>query len=205
MSLLSATGKHLLPRLLKLWFSGLRVTVVMPVEPLPDPEKGFLFAFWHGKMVAGWLMTRNLFPGRSADAVVSLSKDGQLLSDTLETLGFGLIRGSSSKGGEEVKAFMLQSLRKGRIVAITPDGPRGPAYCFKYGTIRLASVHQIPLIFGEISYGKSLTLKSWDSFEIPLPFSGVTVTTHIIQVPGFESEEDLRDYVEKLSVRFRHE
>ena len=204
MSLLTIIARPLLPELLKLLFSGLRVQLVPASEPLPDSRKGMIFAFWHGKMVAGWLLTGKLFPGKQATAVVSLSEDGQLLSDTLERLGFRLIRGSSSKGGREVKEMMLEALQGGTLVAMTPDGPRGPVNKFKYGTLRLASEHGIPMVFAEISFAKSRTLKSWDNFEIPMPFSKVTVTLHLIHLPEFHSEEELRSYCEKLSAGFSH-
>ena len=155
-------------------------------------------------MVTGWLLAKALFPAKKIVAVVSLSKDGRILSDTLEQLDFTLIRGSSSRGGDEVKDAMQKTLQKENIIVLTPDGPRGPIYQFKYGTLRIASSNHYPLIFAEISYEKAWKLKSWDNFEIPKPFSRATVMIHSIELPEFESEEELRIYTTNLSDRLGH-
>lgn len=200
--MLMQIGTRLLALLLRLLFSGLRLEIVKPANALHVDEEGMIFAFWHGKMVTGWLLARKLFPESRPTAVVSLSKDGQILSDTLDRLGFQLIRGSSSKGGNAVKSAMTEELQNHGVVAVTPDGPRGPLHRFKYGTIRLASEQQVPVIFADISYKSARSLKSWDHFEIPMPFSRVTVTLHQLRVPRFASEEALQEFSRQLSARF---
>ncbi len=195
-------SRFLLPFALKFLYASLRISVSAPKIQLPD--KGSIVTFWHGKMVVGWLFSRNLFPDKKAAAVVSLSEDGRLLSDTLQQLGFFLIRGSSSKGGDEVLRSMQELINKESIVVLTPDGPRGPNQQFKYGTIRLASSNHYPLIFADIHFAKSWKLKSWDRFEIPKPFSRTTVTLHCIDLPEFRSEEELRAYTSELSNQLTH-
>jgi len=197
-------GAPLVAFLLKLLFSVLRFEIISPENAQPGHGKGVIFAFWHGKMITGWLLAQKLIPGSRPAAVVSLSKDGQILSDTLDHLGFRLIRGSSSKGKDAVKAAMTEELRNHGVVAVTPDGPRGPLHRFKYGTIRLASERQAPIIFADITYSRARTLKSWDHFEIPVPFSRVKVSLHKIEVPRFSSEEALHEFSRKLSERFGH-
>lgn len=205
MSLLHTTGKLLLPGTLKALVSTLQVTVTNP-ERQPDHHGGkVIYAFWHGKMVYGWLLAKKLFPGKNIHAVISLSKDGELLSHVLAKLGFSLIRGSSSKGSSEVKKTMLAELQKNNIIAVTPDGPRGPRHSFKYGTLRLASEHGIPIVFTAISYSRTKQLKSWDKFEIPFPFSKVTVTFHRVDVPVLNSEQDLIAFEHQLSNRLGNE
>jgi lysophospholipid acyltransferase (LPLAT)-like uncharacterized protein len=202
--LVKKTGTVLLPPLLKMVFSGLKLTIIPPGEPLPGTQRGVIFAFWHGKMVAGWLLAQKLFPGVKTSAVVSLSEDGRILSETLDRFGFRLIRGSSSRGAEEVKAGIRDALHSGGLVVVTPDGPRGPLHRFKYGTLRLASEHRVPVVFAEITYRDSRVLKSWDRFEIPVPFTRATVTLHLLHVPTFESEEALHEYTRLLEKRFSH-
>jgi lysophospholipid acyltransferase (LPLAT)-like uncharacterized protein len=204
MRFLKDIAGRLLPALLKILFSGLRMRIVSNGAALSGKDNGMILAFWHGKMTTGWLLARKLFPETVTSAVVSLSEDGQLLSDILGRLGFRLIRGSSSRGGEEVKSGMLEALKNHGVVAVTPDGPRGPHHRFKYGTLRLASEHRIPLLFADIVHSKSIVLKSWDHFEIPLPFSRTTVTLHLVPVPEFTSEESLHRFAGQLSERFGH-
>ncbi|MEI6847032.1 MAG: DUF374 domain-containing protein [Chlorobiaceae bacterium] len=171
---------------------------------MPTYEKGAIFAFWHGKMVAGWMLTHTLFPGKHATAVVSRSEDGRILSDTLKQLGFSLIRGSSSKGSDEVIRSMRQTLEKREIVVLTPDGPKGPMKQFKYGLLRLAASNHFTLIFADISYTNSWKLKSWDRFEIPKPFTKTSVSLKLINLPEFKNEEELRAYSKQLSDQFSH-
>lgn len=198
-------GTRLLPHILKLLFATLKIEVEYAGEPLPDDQHGAMFAFWHGKMITGWLLAQRLFPERPVSAVVSLSDDGQILADALERLKFRLIRGSSSRGKEEVKRNIGEALRRRRVVAVTPDGPRGPRHRFKYGTLRLAALHGAPLIFAQIRYSNARSLKSWDRFEIPLPFSRINVTLHVVQIPNFESDEAFRAWANKFSTGFDDE
>jgi len=196
--------RFILPITLKLLYKSLRITVSAFEETTCTEKKQLLFAFWHGKMITGWVLARKLFTQSIIHAVVSLSEDGQLLSGTLSNIGFSLIRGSSSKGADEVKSAILKALQSGDIVAITPDGPRGPVHQFKYGIVRIASEQQIPILFAEISYNDAWKLKSWDDFEIPKPFSRVAVTLKTVTVPEFNNETMLRNFASQLSRSFTH-
>ena len=201
--ILLKSATRLLPHVLKLLFATLKIEI--DGEKLPSDPRGVLFAFWHGKMIVGWLLSRRLFPKREISAVVSLSGDGQILSDALDRLGFQLIRGSSSRGKEVVRRNIGVALANRGVVAITPDGPRGPQHRFKYGTLRLAAQHHTPLVFAEIRYGNARSLKSWDKFEIPMPFSRVKITLHFVKVPEFPNDEAFQAWADKLSVEFDHE
>jgi len=99
---------------------------------------------------------------------------------------------------------MQDSLQKGDIVVLTPDGPRGPVNQFKYGTLRLASDNHYPIYFAEICYARKWRLKSWDRFEIPKPFSKTSVKFHLLDLPAFDSDKELQRYTKKLSDRFSH-
>lgn len=200
--ILLQSATRLLPHVLKLLFATLKIEIERAGERMPENDRSVMFAFWHGKMIAGWLLARRLYPKREISAVVSLSGDGQILSDALDRLGFHLIRGSSSRGKEEVRRGIGVALSNGGVVAVTPDGPRGPHHRFKYGTLRLVAQHHVPLLFAEIRYENARSLKSWDKFEIPLPFSRVTVTLHNVQVPDFPTEEAFRAWADKLSTGF---
>ncbi len=155
-------------------------------------------------MITGWLLAQKLFPEKKIIAVISRSEDGNILAETLERLGFSLIRGSSSKGGDEVKRAMQQALEKENIIALTPDGPRGPANQYKFGMVRLASEKRYPLVFAEIHHTKKWKLKSWDQFEIPKPFSKINVKLHLIDLPEFNNETELQSYTKQLSIKLSH-
>mgnify|MGYP001806012744 FL=1 len=203
--ILLKSATRLLPHVLKLLFGTLKIDVEYAGERMPEDDQGVMFAFWHGKMIAGWLLAQRLFAKREISAVVSLSGDGQILSDALDRLRFRLIRGSSSRGKEVVKRNIGVALSNRGIVAVTPDGPRGPHHRFKYGTLRLAALHHAPVVFAKIRYDNARSLKSWDRFEIPLPFSRAQVTLRVVQVPEFPSEEAFRAWADKLSGEFDDE
>ncbi len=198
MPILPFLSGFLLPGVLKALTATLRISAP-PFQTGKGSPKSAIYAFWHGKMVYGWFFARKLFPGRNIHAVVSLSRDGEILSRCLEKLGFTLIRGSSSRGSNEVRTAMLEELEQNGVIAITPDGPRGPRHSFKYGTLRLASEQKIPIIFAAIKYSKAIQLRSWDKFEIPFPFSRVTITLHPIEVPDMKSQQDMEVFEKKLS------
>ncbi|MCS6989726.1 MAG: lysophospholipid acyltransferase family protein [Chloroherpetonaceae bacterium] len=193
-------SKILLPALMRLLYLTLRKRV----EGEMPKRKNAIIAFWHGKMLVGWLLARSLVKPTPCYAVVSLSKDGALLANALERLGFGLIRGSSSRGKEEVKAEMKSKLNEGNAVAITPDGPRGPREVFKYGSARIASETQTPIVFADIDIERKWRLeKSWDKFEIPKPFSRVMIRLAEINAPKFETEDDLKAFANSLTAKFQ--
>lgn len=134
-------------------------------------NKTFIVAFWHGLMVIGWYLHKNL----NITALVSKSKDGDLLAHILEKWNYKVIRGSSHIGGSEAMENMVNLLKQNYSLAITPDGPTGPIYKMKAGAVVAAKKSNVPLILLGIYNRKKIVLKSWDRFEIPLPFSKIGV------------------------------
>ncbi len=195
-------SRIVLPMVMRLLHCTLRKRVILPKQ---WPDGGFIAAFWHGKMLTGWLVvSKTLLKIRPSApiAVVSLSKDGDILANALHTLGFQLIRGSSSRGREAVRLSIQSALEKGEVVVLTPDGPRGPKESFKYGSIRLAAQYRSPILFFAITHHCAWRLRSWDHFEIPKPFSRVDIVIHRIDVPSFDNEQTLRVFSDNLSAQF---
>ena len=60
--------------------------------------------------------------------------------------------------------------RNGALVAITPDGPRGPLMRAQEGVARLAFTQGAPVIAVGFSVRWGWHLASWDRFLLPLPF-----------------------------------
>jgi len=141
---------------------------IMPGKPY---AQGRLFALWHQHLLFGAWFLRN----QGMSAIVSQSRDGEYLSRIMSAWGFRLIRGSSSKGGAEVVEASVELLRRQGGIWITPDGPRGPYHAVKWGVIRMAMNSGsviLPMGFG---YSRKITLKSWDKFQVPLPFSRIVI------------------------------
>ena len=137
-----------------------------------------IVCFWHSRIAlspACWPLDRAQTPR----ALVSLSADGEFIARAMTWLGFPAIRGSSrnpakpnhAKGGAQALRAMLQWLVGDRGVAITPDGPRGPAEVMGKGVPLLARLSRAPVLLVGLAAQPCVRLKSWDRAMLPLPFS----------------------------------
>ena len=155
-----------------------------------------IFVFWHSKMYVGWW----LFKNKNFIALVSKSNDGELLSNVLKKWNYQLIRGSSSKGGKEALKQILNNSSVNQSFVITPDGPRGPALEFKNGPLFISNKKNLPIVPVKITFsGKFVFKKSWDSFELPLPFTKCNVTFgKEFLYEGNLSGEELTNYKNKI-------
>jgi hypothetical protein len=143
------------------------------VEALRAGGATAVFAFWHGSMVLGWY-AHGPKKGENVSALVSLSKDGAILASVLENWGYTLIRGSSHIGGKEALQSMVDAASRHSSLCVTPDGPTGPRHIMKPGAVLAAQRAGVPLVIvGIAAARKKILTRSWDRFEIPLPFSRV--------------------------------
>jgi lysophospholipid acyltransferase (LPLAT)-like uncharacterized protein len=168
--------------LLPIAASALAKTLRVTWKGAALPESSVVM-FWHGKMFAGWSIMRSLDPV----AMVSASKDGAYLASVLDRWGYQCVRGSTKKKGVEAleMAIGLVRLKKAKTIVVTPDGPRGPRHKFHRGAFVAAKELGLPLYLVDIRYGASKKLKSWDVFEVPMPFSRVTATVYPIRLNNF--------------------
>ena len=138
---------------------------------LADAQKGqpVIFCLWHNRLAISMLVHRR--HPRKLAALVSASRDGALLAAILGTFGVKQVRGSSSRRGPQALLEMASRAERGYDLAVTPDGPRGPRYVVQQGVIALAQVTGLPIIPVTCNTRRKISLKSWDGFQIPLPFS----------------------------------
>ncbi len=171
--LLNSVGLKLLPAAIDVLCKTLRFTIVNPesTSKMYNSNKNFVLAFWHGKMIVPWFLHRK----KNFGALVSLSKDGDILSAVLKKWEYNVVRGSSHKGGKESLNEMLELVRLNYSIAITPDGPTGPSEKMKAGAVVVAKKTKIPLILVGVHIKNKFVLDSWDSFQIPKPFSQIFV------------------------------
>lgn len=164
-------GDILLPSVVHALCKTLRVEIVndSSVKEMIAKKKSFVLAFWHGTMMLPWFVHRD----KGMMGITSSSKDGDLLAKLLKKWNYKVVRGSSSKGGNEALEMMIEYATKEGTVMITPDGPRGPAFEMKAGAVVVAKKSNVPLILLGVGVQKKKKLHSWDSFEIPKPFSKV--------------------------------
>ena len=157
---------------------------------IPGPT---VFAFWHRSL----LLCAHRFRNRGIVILISRSFDGELIARTVELLGFVAVRGSSSRGGAAALRNLHAAYRSGHICAFTADGPRGPAMLLKPGPVQLAQLAQAEWIGSFYALPRrAWTLRSWDRFLIPKPFSRVVITwpAHVItsDKPAHTLESELK-------------
>ncbi len=141
------------------------------IKKLNEENKNYILAFWHGTMLLPWFLHGN----PKFAALISKSKDGDLLAKILKHWKYEVVRGSSSSGGDVALGIMVDFAKNNYSVSITPDGPRGPAHKFKAGAVITAKKSKVPLILAGIGYKKKKVLSNWDKFEVPYFFSKVKV------------------------------
>jgi lysophospholipid acyltransferase (LPLAT)-like uncharacterized protein len=162
------------------------------INTLENQNRNFILAFWHGQMLLAWYLHRN----KNFTALISKSKDGDLLAKILKHWRYNVVRGSSSKGGDVALGIMVDYAKNNESVVITPDGPRGPINRMKAGAVITAKKSKAPLILVGIGYNKKRVLKSWDKFEIPKFFSTVkAVYSDPVYVDSDLSFEDTSELI----------
>jgi lysophospholipid acyltransferase (LPLAT)-like uncharacterized protein len=160
--------------LVRPWIATLRFQIIDQAGVLGSvPQPPLLWAFWHNRLFVMPHLFQRYFPGRLGAALASQSKDGDLIAAVLRRFGIRPIRGSSSRRGAAALVEMKRAIRDGYIMAITPDGPRGPRYHVNPGLIKLAQITDGTVLPIHVTFSHFWQLKSWDGFMIPRPFSAV--------------------------------
>lgn len=146
-----------------------RITTEGP-DPFVEQTGRFVGAVWH----QGLLVAAYRWRGRGVAVPVSQSRDGELIAAVLRGLGFAESpRGSSSRAASSLLRSMIRMTRGGTVLAVLPDGPRGPARRVKPGVIALAQATGAALIPVGLAARPAHRFGSWDRALLPLPFARV--------------------------------
>ncbi len=157
-----------------------------------DAGQGALIAFWHERLAtSGALLAliRRVAARRAVSVVVSRNRDGRLIAAALVRFKVDVLFGSSAKrgqdkGGAAALRAMLRRLAAGELVAITPDGPRGPARRASPGVAQVAALSGCPVLPFAGALRWRVRLRSWDRLHVPLPFGrGALVCLPPVAVP----------------------
>lgn len=162
--------------LLRIWERTLRYEVDDRAGIVGRPvTENYIGALWHNRLLIFPLVLRRFFPNRGGAALISASRDGDLLADAIRRFGYDVVRGSSSRLGASAILQLTEVLGSRRDVVITPDGPRGPVYELGPGIVFLAQKTGATVLPMNLEYSSCWRLGSWDRFIIPQPFSKVRV------------------------------
>ena len=150
----------------------LRYTISLEENgPTRDYPGVAVYVFWHRCVIPALYYYR----GKNIAVMTSSSFDGEYIARIIEKFGYRAVRGSSTRGGVRALLGMHTEIEKGRAVAFTIDGPRGPRYVAKPGPVLLARNVKLPVFAFYAAAERAWVLNSWDRFMIPKPFSRVVI------------------------------
>jgi lysophospholipid acyltransferase (LPLAT)-like uncharacterized protein len=164
-----------LASVVRLWHLTLRVERINTAV-FTDPQlrsKRPVIMLWHDEIFP-------LIPAHAGErmaCVVSQSKDGEILTQVLESFGFMTVRGSSSRGGMRALIAAKRVMdEQGVGVIFTVDGPRGPRHKVKPGAVFLANHAGSPILpVRAVMSRAKIFHRAWDKFQLPWPFSKCTI------------------------------
>lgn len=137
-------------------------------------DKPVIAAFWHETLPTIPVLWREAGKAgikRPAVVLASRHRDGQLIGNISREFGVGVVSASSSNGGAAGMHELVRLINSGTNVALTPDGPRGPARQAAAGVAALAGLTGAEIMPCAAATSRFITLKnSWDGMRIPLPF-----------------------------------
>jgi lysophospholipid acyltransferase (LPLAT)-like uncharacterized protein len=169
----------------------------MVLQHLKSGQK-MIAALWHQRIFVVMGYARRFGEYRPS-VMISRSRDGEMIAKVFSSFNFRPIRGSSSRGGKEALANMVEDLVHHQLAAHILDGPRGPRGVVKPGLIVMAQLSGVPIVPVYISVNRAWVLDSWDRFIIPKPFSTVVIRWDSpIYVPRSMDNETFEDTRKKI-------
>ena len=172
----------LLALLVRTWGRTLRFEVdPESLRCLTKSDEPALIALWHNRLFLSAEMFRRYRTRRHVYGLVSASQDGAWLAAFYRMIGIIPVRGSSSNLGREAARLLIERMREGHDVGITPDGPRGPLYVVEPGVLVVARRLNAPILLFGAEFGPAWRLRSWDRFAIPWPFTRVRMRSGIFR------------------------
>ncbi len=172
-----------------------RVSDVEHHQELRQAGQPVIFLLWHARLLPLSYLHRR----QDVVALVSEHRDGEYLARVMQRMGFGTARGSSSRGGSRGLRELVHAARAGHDLAITPDGPRGPARELKVGALTVARLTGFPLVPVSAGGTRVWRASSWDRFMVPKPFATIRVKYGPpVKVARSASPEELEDHRVRL-------
>ncbi len=172
-------------------------------DPSVNPEvarrtgQRFIYAFFHEMM----LFPAYFWAWPEMQILISDHRDGELITQVVKRLGFGVIRGSTTRGGARALREMIHRVDKGHL-CVTPDGPKGPRRQVHPGLAYLASRTGLPIVGLGLAFHRPWRANSWDRFAVPRPFHAAAC---VMPEPLFVPPDADRDAIEaaRLEVEVR--
>lgn len=159
-----------------------------------------VYVMWHGNQFC----VHGLPEKEKVNILISTSKDGQIVSDICNRMGFQTCRGSSKRRGAVSGTLkLIDKLKQGENVAIMVDGPRGPLYSVKSGAIVIARESGAPIVPMNW-YSKDFTFfkfNTWDKMTCPFGPARILNTFGEPIYVGDKSDEQVAQEVKASLLR----
>jgi lysophospholipid acyltransferase (LPLAT)-like uncharacterized protein len=154
-----------------------------------------IMAFWHEFI----FLTTYWWRERGIVVLTSQSRDGEYIARFIQRLGYGAVRGSSTRGAVGAVIELARQLRGGRAVGFVVDGPKGPRRKAKMGAVLLAKKTGHPVLPFVTAAHKCWRLSNWDRLQIPKPFTRAKIIVAApIYVPADASDAMLDTFQAQL-------
>ena len=167
---------------------------------LTGEKRVYLPIYWHGHQVPGALLVRRWIKrGFNTAFLISASVDGEVPASVARSWGGQVIRGSAHDTGALVLRDSVAMMKEGVSIVTNPDGPLGPGFEVKTGTVLVARIGGAPIIPIACAASRAWTLDRWDKFLIPKPFSRVAIAVgEPIEVPRSTPANELEGVREQV-------
>jgi lysophospholipid acyltransferase (LPLAT)-like uncharacterized protein len=167
--------------LLRIWVRTLRFEVGPDaLAKLTQSDVPAAIVLWHNRLFLSPEFFRRYRTQRRVYGLVSASKDGAWLAAFYRMIGIHPVRGSTSNLGREAARVLIDQMRDGHDIGITPDGPRGPMYTVEPGVLVVTRRLHAPMVLLGAEFTRAWRLKSWDRFYVPCPFSRVVIRGQVL-------------------------
>jgi len=144
------------------------------LENANNSNSPILLCVWHGRLIYDVYFFKN--KNYNLWALISNHQDAEVLAKIMKRWKFNLIRGSSTRGWKHAIIEIQKKLQNtSSIIAVTCDGPKGPAKIAKPGSVKLALKNNAKIITMTSTSSKFFEFNSWDKLRIPKPFSKIDI------------------------------
>ena len=157
-------------------------------EAATKPGKGLIYTFWHREIFSACWFWRK----RGIVVMTSRNFDGEYIARIIQKHGYGAARGSSTRGASQALTEMIECLQKGLDAAFTIDGPRGPRWVAKRGSVMLSKATGAAILCFHVALRRAYVFRrTWDLTQFPYPFSqaAVFIAPPIVVAPQAGEEE----------------
>lgn len=160
---------------------------------IADTGKVYLPCYWHQQHIACAHLIRDwIRQGFHTSFIISASVDGEVPARIATSWGAEVIRGSAANTGALVLRDAQQMMKRGVSIVATPDGPLGPCFEFKTGTVLMARIGGAPLVPIACAADRAWYMNTWDQFMLPKPFARIAIAVgEPVPVPRNASMEEM--------------